>query len=99
VNNDFIIESGGDNVLIGMDGCVRYIRKYSSKSLINITKNIVRLIIRMVLKIDKTYLNIHYDIYLIELIEINPFEISLSNISTIPLIINIFFSIYIIFFS
>jgi hypothetical protein len=76
VNNDFIIESGGDNVVIGMDGCVRYIRKYSSKSLTNITRNIARLIIRMVLKIDKTYLNMHYNVYLIEIIEINTFKIS-----------------------
>jgi len=56
VNNDFTIESEGDNVVIGIDGFVRYIRKYSSKSLRNITRNIVRLIIRIALKIqDKIY--------------------------------------------
>jgi len=49
-NNDFGIESRGDNVALLTDDFVRYIRKYSSKSLTNITINIARLIIRIILK-------------------------------------------------
>lgn len=50
MNNDFNLEFGEDTVVIGIDGFVKYIRKYSSISFINITRNIVRLIISIVLK-------------------------------------------------
>jgi hypothetical protein len=53
VHNDIGIETGGkgDGGVIGMDDFVRYIRQRSSKSFINITKYMAKLIIRIMLKI------------------------------------------------
>lgn len=51
MNKDFNVEFVEDNVVIDIDGFVKYIKKYSSKSFINITRNIVRVIMNNVLKI------------------------------------------------